>query len=79
MSRPTILPALKIALRPEEAAEAIGVSLGTFLALVSEGKMPKPVPIPHHRIVRYDAESVRKAWEGLKEAAGATEANPWDS
>jgi excisionase family DNA binding protein len=70
--------ALRLALRPEEAAEAIGVSLGTFNALVSEGRMPKPVVIPGRRIVRYDAAAVRNAWEALKEAAQPDDANEWD-
>lgn len=72
-------PAPRYALRPEEAAESIGVSLSTFQALVDEGRMPRPVPIPGHRLIRYDAEAVRNAWEALKETAGQPEVNPWDS
>lgn len=62
----------KIAWREDEAAAALGVSLTTFLELVAEGKMPKPVRI-RPRLPRYDCEDVRRAWLALKEAQGAGE------
>lgn len=69
-------PVPRIALRPQEAADAVGVSLSTFLTWVSEGKMPRPIKVG--RICLYDTESVRNAWEALKEAAGAGDDNPFD-
>lgn len=80
-ARPTLSdagPPIILALRAEDAAAAIGVSVSTFQALVEEGKMPKPVTIPGHRIVRFDVESVRNAWEALKEGAANDDAGAWD-
>ena len=48
-------PIPRIALREQEAADALGIGLTTFLSLVSEGKMPKPVRI-RPRLPLYDAE-----------------------
>lgn len=74
---PRQVPAL--ALKAPSVAAALDISLTTFLTLVEEGKMPKPVSIPGHRgLVLYDFESVRNAWEALKESGADGEANPWD-
>jgi excisionase family DNA binding protein len=68
----------RLAWRENEAAEALGISLTTFLELVAEGKMPKPVRI-RPRLPRYDCEDVRKAWRTLKEAQiSPNDANEWD-
>lgn len=66
----------RIALRPQEAADSIGVSLGTFLVWVKDGKMPRPIKIG--RIALYDIEAMRRAWEALKESTGSGDLNPWD-
>lgn len=74
---PRLTPTL--AVRAQTAADALDISLGSFLALVREGLMPKPVPIPGHAgLGLYDFEAVRNAWEALKESGGGAEANPWD-
>lgn len=70
-------PVPRFALRPHEAADSFGVSLGTFLGWVQTGKMPRPVKVG--RIALYDTESVRKAWEDLKlELTAEDSPNPWD-
>lgn len=67
-----------LALKGPSCAAALDISLGSFLALVEEGKMPKPVRIPGHSgLVLYDFEAVRNAWEALKEA-GTEDGNEWD-
>lgn len=68
-----------LAVRAKTAADALDMSLGSFLALVREGKMPKPIGVPGHSgLVLYDFEAVRNAWEALKDAAGCGDANEWD-
>lgn len=74
---PRMMPTL--AVRAKTAAGVLDISLGSFLALVREGKMPKPIAIPgHDGLALYDFESVRNAWEALKESGGDADANPWD-
>jgi excisionase family DNA binding protein len=73
-----IAEASRLAWRDEEAADSLGISLTTFLELVAEGKMPKPVRI-RPRLPRYDCEDVRKAWRALKAAQNpAEDGNEWD-
>lgn len=68
-----------LAVRAKTAADTLDISLGTFLTLVREGKMPKPVLIPHHTgLVLYDFEAVRNAWEALKGGGDASDFNEWD-
>lgn len=74
---PRVTPTL--AVKAKTAADTLDISLGTFLTLVREGKMPKPVAIPGHAgLVLYDFEAVRNAWEALLELGGAGEINEWD-
>jgi hypothetical protein len=74
---PRVTPTL--AVRAKTAADALDISLGSFLALVKEGKMPQPTTVPGHPgLVLYDFEAVRDAWQTLKEATGTSEINPWD-
>lgn len=79
---PALLPSRvtpTLAIRAKTAADALDISLGTFLTLVREGKMPKPVLIPHHTgLVLYDFESVRNSWEALKDGARTDDRNEWD-
>jgi predicted DNA-binding transcriptional regulator AlpA len=68
-----------LALKAPAAAAALDISLSTFLALVAEGKMPKPVKIPGHGgLALYDYEAIRDAWQALTEAGEASESNEWD-
>lgn len=74
---PRVTPTL--AVRAKTAADALDISLGSFLSLVREGKMPKPVGVPGHTgLVLYDFEAVRNAWEALKDAGGSGEGGGWD-
>jgi predicted DNA-binding transcriptional regulator AlpA len=73
MSPPTL------AVRADQAADALGVSQSTFLSLVAEGRMPKPIPVPGHRgLVLYDFKAVEDAWAAMVAAAGADGYNEWD-
>ena len=63
----------RFALRPQEAADSMGVSLGTFQKWVAEGKMPKPIKIG--AVCLYDTETVRKSWEALREAPDTDNGN----
>lgn len=68
-----------LAVRADQAAESLGISVSTFLSLVSEGKMPKAVPIPNHRgLALYDFKAVENAWRALAAAAVDSEPNEWD-
>ncbi len=68
-----------LALKAGNCAAALDISLTSFLALVDEGKMPKPIAVPGHKgLVLYDFETVRGAWLALIEKGGASEENPWD-
>jgi len=74
---PRVTPTL--AVRAKTAADALDISLGSFLALVKEGKMPQPTTIPGHPgLVLYDFESVRDAWEALRNGTGQDDSNPFD-
>jgi predicted DNA-binding transcriptional regulator AlpA len=67
----------RIALRADEAADALGIGVTTFLALVNEGKMPRPIYI-RPRLPLYNTEDVRKFWGALKDAIVDSDPNPWD-
>ncbi len=68
-----------LAVKAKTAADSLDISLGTFLALVKEGKMPSPTTVPGHPgLVLYDFEAVRDAWETLKDAAPAAHTNEWE-
>ena len=68
-----------MAVRAKTAADALDISLGSFLTLVREGQMPQPVSIPGHAgLVLYDFEAVREAWQTLKEATAQDSINEWD-
>lgn len=69
-----------IALRPDAAAAALGVSPATLGRLVSEGKIRRPIALSRG-IVLYDFQRLRSDWESLRddiEAAKNDEPNPWD-
>lgn len=65
-----------LAMRAKRAAESLDISLSTFLTWVKDGKMPRPINIGG--VALYDFQAVRNAWEALKAAGGADEANPFD-
>ena len=68
-----------LAVRAKTAADSLDISLGSFLALVKEGKMPSPTTVPGHPgLVLYDFEAVRDAWETLKEAVPASRVDEWE-
>ena len=74
---PRVTPTL--AVRAKTAACSLDISLGSFLVLVNEEKMPRPITIPGHPgLVLYDFEAVRNAWEALKDVAGQDDTNEWD-
>jgi hypothetical protein len=66
-----------IALRPKDAAEALGISESLLAKLVQDGKLRGPVNIPGHRVCRYDYEQLRADWQALREQP--EDANPWDA
>jgi hypothetical protein len=74
---PRLTPVL--AVRAKTAAGSLDISLGSFLALVKEGKMPQPTAVPGHPgLVLYDFEAVRDAWQTLKEALPASRTDEWE-
>jgi hypothetical protein len=74
---PRVAPTL--AVRAKTAADSLDISLGSFLALVKEGKMPSPITVSGHPgLVLYDFEAVRDAWQTLKEALPASRTDEWE-
>ena len=72
-------PAPMLAVRAKTAAEALDISMGSFLALVKEGKMPKPITVPGHPgIVLHDFGAVRDAWESLWASASSDNTDEWE-
>jgi hypothetical protein len=68
-----------IAVKAERAALSLDISLGSFLTLVREGIMPRPITVPGHSgLVLYDFEAVRNAWHILIQAGETDDANEWD-
>jgi len=68
-----------IALRPDAAAAALGISTATLGRLVTEGKIRKPVTLTRG-VVLYDFQRLQADWQSLRddlEAASDGE-NPWD-
>jgi len=57
----------------EAAAQYIGVSVGMFDQMVTDGRMPKPVQINARRV--WDLRALDRAFDAL---GGDTDANPWD-
>jgi predicted DNA-binding transcriptional regulator AlpA len=72
-------PVPRLALRADEAAIALGIGLSTFLELVKEGQMPKPITVPNHPgLVRYDAKAVEEAWRTIVEGSAPDNHTGWD-
>jgi hypothetical protein len=71
-----------LALRPRDAAAALGVSESYLAKLVGEGKIRRPVAVARG-VSLYDCERLREDWEVLRDTLEAgrgngEEANPWD-
>jgi hypothetical protein len=66
-------PIPRFALRPQEAADSIGVSLSTFLSLVAKGLMPVAVKVGG--VALYDVCALQTHWSILRDGG---EKNPWD-
>lgn len=47
----------------QQAAEAVGVSVNTFLGMVADNRMPRPKPIGKRKV--WDVEEVRAAFKAL--------------
>jgi hypothetical protein len=68
-----------LAVRAKTAADSLDISIGSFLSLVREGKMPRPTVIPGHPgLVLYDFDAVRDAWRALMASAEPDGTNEWD-
>ena len=61
-------------LRAERAAAYLSMSTSSFLKLVEEGVMPKPVKIKG--MTMWDRHDLDGAWENLKEREDARRGNP---
>jgi len=66
----------RFALKRDEAAAALAISVGTFDNWIKDGLMPKGKKIRGN--VLWDAESVRNAWHKLIESEDGDGTNPFD-
>jgi predicted DNA-binding transcriptional regulator AlpA len=68
MSRPSLSPRdlslPRFALRRDEAAASVGVSVSKYDEWCEDGRMPKGRKIDG--VVLWDTQEVREAWEALK-------------
>jgi hypothetical protein len=73
-------PALwgEIALRPEDAAATLSISLSSLNRLVAEGKIRRPVRVPGMNIVLYDRHKLMADWQVLQDNCSSEGINPWD-
>lgn len=61
------------AMSADTVAASLDISVTTLLALVEEGIIPKPFPIPGHaRLVRWDPKDLEAAVKEWKEKANVT-------
>lgn len=68
-----------LAVRADQAADALGVSHSTFLAMVAEGLMPKAIPVPGHKgLALYDFKAVENSWQAIVSTSGSADHNDWD-
>jgi hypothetical protein len=75
------VPPVPLALRPDAAASALGISRSTLMRLVEVGKIRRPVVLLRG-IVLFDFERLRDDWEALRDetlAANDDSPNPWDA
>jgi hypothetical protein len=66
------------ALRPEGAAEALGISKSSLDKLVKAGKIRPPIAVPGMYVKLFDRERLLQDWQALMEEAENGAANPWD-
>lgn len=66
----------RFALKRDEAAAALAISVGTFDNWIKDGLMPKGRKIRGN--VLWDAEAVRDAWRKLMEGEADDASNPFD-
>ncbi len=76
LSPPTADRFLGLGLSRETAARYVGVSPGTFDAMVRDGRMPKPRCINARRV--WDRREVEAAFEAIPKDDDDDEPNPWD-
>jgi predicted DNA-binding transcriptional regulator AlpA len=78
MARSTLreLSLPRFALKRDEAAAALAISVGTFDAWVKDGIMPKGCKIRGNTL--WDAEAVHGAWRKLADGETDEGANPFD-
>ena len=67
-----------IALRPHDAAEALGISKSSLDKLVKDKKIRPPVTVPGMNVVLFDSERLRQDWQALRNEAENGRANTWD-
>jgi predicted DNA-binding transcriptional regulator AlpA len=65
----------RLAVRREEAAAMIRVSVTKFMEWVNDGRMPKPHKFDG--VVLWDVNEIREAWECLRDGTPRQE-NPFD-
>ncbi|MEO6013405.1 MAG: hypothetical protein ABIQ30_07460 [Devosia sp.] len=66
----------RFALRRDEAATAVGISVSLFDRWISEGKMPKGRKIGG--VVLWDCDQVGRAWAQLRDGGPEEVENPFD-
>ena len=66
------------ALRPEDAAEALGISKSSLDKLLKAGKIRPPVAVPGLSVKLFDRERLRQDWQALIEEAENGASNSWD-
>ena len=66
------------ALRPEDAAEALGISKSSLEKLVKAGKIRPPVAVPGLCVKLFDRERLRQDWQAIIEDSENGAANSWD-
>lgn len=77
MREGSTLPGWPLLLRRELAASYLGMSPSTFDGERRAGRVPKPVPITAGLEAWHRGDL--EAWAEDRRAAGASEANEWDS
>ena len=74
--RRTLMP---IAVRPDDAAAALGISRSSLEKLVKEGKIRPPISIAGLRgVLLYDHEQLLADWRALRDEYSNANVNSWD-
>ena len=72
------IPMAPLALRPEDAADALGISKSSLDKLVKAGKIRPPIAVPGLYVRLFDGDRLRQDWHALIEEAENGSANTWD-